>query len=85
MNHDFAGRMGGDRPLQYLDVDDPELEEYPALAGAVGEGQRIPLVLVGDEVKAPDSISVYWIEDQLAGLGVAPFSERNGSERGDRD
>ncbi len=70
--------MGNDGPLLYVDVDDPELEDFPALAGAVAEGDGAPLVLVGEEIKTPASISVYWIEDQLAGLGVAPFADEEG-------
>lgn len=66
--------MGGEQPLRYVDVDDAELAEYPALAEAVGGGERIPLVLVGDEVKSPSSISIYWIEEQLRSLGVEPFA-----------
>jgi hypothetical protein len=34
--------------------------------------------LVGDEIKTPSSISMYWIEDQLADLGVAPFADDEG-------
>jgi hypothetical protein len=67
--------MGGEPPLRYVDVDDAELEEYPALAEAVREGRRLPLVLVGAEVRSPASISIYWIEDQLRSLGVEPFAE----------
>jgi hypothetical protein len=48
-----------------VDVDDAGLAQYPALAEAVTEGSRIPLVLVGDEVVSPAAISSYWIEDQL--------------------
>ncbi|MFH0915922.1 MAG: hypothetical protein V1912_05685 [bacterium] len=72
--------MKGERPLRYVDADDPELEDFPALAGAIAEGRRTPLVLVGDEVKAPAAISVYWAEDQLAALGVAPFADDGGGE-----
>jgi hypothetical protein len=61
--------MGG-QLLRYVDLDDAELQEYPALAEAVGAGGRIPLVLVGDEVKTPSGISIYWIEEQLRSLGV---------------
>jgi hypothetical protein len=67
--------MGGEWPLDYVDVDDDAgLDEYPSLAEAVRNGGRIPLVLVGDEVKSPSGISVYWIEDQLQSLGVGPFA-----------
>lgn len=74
LNEDFVARAGGEGPLRYVDVDDAALEEYPALAKAVAEGRRIPLVLVGDEVKSPPGISVYWIEDQLASLRGEPFA-----------
>jgi hypothetical protein len=67
--------MGGERPLLYVDVDDAELEEYPPLADAVREGRRVPLVLVGGELRSTASISIYWIEDQLRSLGVEPFAE----------
>ncbi len=59
-----------------MDVDDHELDEYPALVEAVSRGDRLPLVLVGDEIKTPAAISVYWVEEQLASLGVQPFAER---------
>lgn len=61
-------------PLHYVDVDDQELEEYPDLAQAVRSGERVPMVLVGNEVKTPAVISMSWIEEQLASLGVAPFA-----------
>lgn len=70
--------MGNEGPLRYVDVDDPELDDFPVLAGALAEGREAPLVLVGDEIKAPPAISVYWIEDQLAGLGVPPFADDEG-------
>lgn len=60
--------MDGQHPLRYVDIDDPSLAEYPALVTALSDGERLPLVLVGDEVKSPPAISVYWIEDQLAEL-----------------
>jgi hypothetical protein len=66
--------MGGERPLDYVDVDDAALQEYPPLAEAVRGGGRIPLVLAGDEVKSPFGISIYWIEDELRSLGVEPFA-----------
>jgi hypothetical protein len=63
--------MDGHHPLRYIDVDDPGLTEYPVLATALSGGEGLPLVLVGDEVKSPPAISVYWIEDQLAELSRA--------------
>jgi len=66
--------MAGERPLRYVDIDDAELQEYPLLAEAVREGGRIPLVLVGDELKSPSGISIYWVEEQLGLLGVEPFA-----------
>jgi hypothetical protein len=71
INQDFHRRMDGIQPLVYVDVDDAELAEYPALADAVAAGGRIPLVLVGDEVVSPTAISSYWIEDQLDRLEAA--------------
>ncbi len=59
-----------------MDVDDHELDEYPVLVEAVSRGDRLPLVLVGDEIKSPAAISVYWVEEQLASLGVQPFADR---------
>jgi hypothetical protein len=73
--------MGGERPLHYVDVDDADLAEYPPLAAAVRGGARVPLVLVGDEVKSPSGISIYWIEDQLRSLGVE-FVMTSTAERG---
>lgn len=46
------------------------MEEYPALAEALREGKRLPLVLVGEEVKHPWSLSFSWIVNELKGLGV---------------
>jgi hypothetical protein len=54
-------------------VDDTELADYPLLAHAVREGGRIPLAQVGDEVKTPSGISVYWAEEELHSLGVDAF------------
>jgi hypothetical protein len=65
--------MNGASPLRYVDVDDAELAEYPVLAEATRSG-RVPVVLVGDEVKVPSSIGIYWIEEQLRELGVEPFA-----------
>jgi hypothetical protein len=70
--------MGNDGPLRYVDVEDPDLVDFPVLAGAVAEGRGAPLVLVGDEIKTPASISMYWVEDQLADLGVVPFAGDEG-------
>jgi hypothetical protein len=72
--------MGNDGPLRYVDVDDPDLDDYPVLAGALAEGREAPMVLVGDEIKVPHAISMYWIEDQLAELGVAPFADVLGED-----
>jgi hypothetical protein len=66
--------MDGEEPLRYVDVDDAELAGYALLAEAVRGGGRIPLVLVGDEVKSPSGISIYWIEEELGSLGVEPFA-----------
>ncbi len=63
--------MDGMRPLRYIDVDDPARSEYPALETALAGGRGLPLVLVGNAVKSPPAISVYWIEDQLAELSDA--------------
>jgi len=54
----------------YLDIDDPGIEAYPVLAEAVKTGRRVPLVLVGDEIKTPWSLSFSWIVNELKGLGV---------------
>ena len=54
----------------YVDVDDPALADYPVLAAAVQEGQRLPLVLVGDELKTPWSLSFSWVVNELKSLGV---------------
>ena len=81
LNNDLASRMNGDRPLRYVDIDDAELAEYPLLSEALAGPGRIPLVLVGDEVKSPAGISIYWVEEQLAGLGVEPFAVPAGQGR----
>lgn len=64
----------GSKPLVYVDVEDPELADYPVLAAAVADRRPLPMVLVGDEVKHPGGIGIYWIEAQLASLGVEPFA-----------
>jgi hypothetical protein len=70
--------MGGFSPLKYVDVDDPGLAEHPALETALAGGRGLPLVLVGDAVKSPPAISVYWIEDQLAELSRAAAGGNGG-------
>ena len=56
--------------MAYVDVDDAELAEYSALAESVKSGGRLPAVLVGDEVRHPESIGIFWLEEQLRSLGV---------------
>jgi len=68
--------MGGERPLRYVDVDDPaDLAEYPNLGQAVREGGRVPMVQVGGEVKYPSGISIYWAEEELRALGADTFAK----------
>ena len=66
-------KTGGYPPLRYVDIDDSEMQDYPSLAAAAAEGRRPPWVLVGDEVKYPGAISIYWVREQLAELGVPGF------------
>jgi hypothetical protein len=66
-------KTGGYPPLRYVDVDDPELQDHAQLAAAAAEGRRPPMVLVDDEVKYPGAISIYWVREQLAELGVPGF------------
>ena len=70
---DLVERTQGVRPLRYVDVSDQELKDYPALAAAVAEGRKPPLVLVGGEVISPGTLSYYWVVDQLEALGVPGF------------
>lgn len=56
--------------VAYLDVDDPGLSDYPVLEEAVKSNRRLPLVLVGDEIKTPWSLSFSWIVNELKGMGV---------------
>ena len=72
--------MQGTPPLHYVDVDDREFKDFPPLVDALAGGWDGPLVLVGGEVKSPPGISLYWVEDQLAGLGVAPFAVDGGGD-----
>jgi hypothetical protein len=65
--------MGGQEPLLYVDADDPALAEYPLLAKAVEE-QPLPLLLVGDEVKSAEGMTIWSLEEHLASLGVEPFA-----------
>jgi len=53
-----------------VDVDSPQLAEYPALAEAVGEGRRVPLVLAGDAVKSPAVLSFAWFVNEFKAQGV---------------
>ncbi len=80
MNADLSRRTGGVDPLRYVDVADPELEQYPQLAAAVADRMRLPMVLVGDRVKHPSGINIYWVEAQLAELGVEPFVSATGPD-----
>jgi hypothetical protein len=72
--------MDGRRPLRYIDVDDSGLSEYPSLVTALDGGKGLPLVLVGDEVKSPPAITVYWLEDQLASLAQVTAGGNGGGE-----
>jgi hypothetical protein len=74
--------MGGVQPLRYVDTDDAELAEYPLLAESVREGGHIPLVQVGDELKTPSGISIYWAEEELRALGVDSFMAAASSLQG---
>jgi len=56
--------------VAYMDVDAPEMSEYPALALAVAQGRSLPLVMAGDEVKSPPVLSFGWIVNELKTLGV---------------
>jgi hypothetical protein len=61
--------------VAYVDVDSPEMSEYPALALAVDQGRSVPLVLVGDVVKSPPVLSFpgpsfAWIVNELKGPGT---------------
>jgi len=78
LNQDLASRMSGEHPLRYVDVDDAELAGYPALAQAVREGGRVPLVQVGGEIKHPSGISIYWAEEELRSLGVDTLAAAKG-------
>ncbi len=40
----------------------------------------IPLVQVGGELKYPQSISIYWAEEELKSLGVGPFAVVQGGD-----
>lgn len=61
---------GDHMAIDYVDVDSPALEEYPALVSAIEEGRPLPLVLVGEEVKSPPAISFAWIVNEFKGMGV---------------
>jgi hypothetical protein len=70
MNRYLKQDYGDAAVVAYVDVDSPEMAEYPALAEAVARGRGLPLVLVGDEVKSPPVLSFAWIVNELKGLGV---------------
>jgi hypothetical protein len=55
--------------VKYVDVDAPELQDYPVLEQAREERGRLPLILVGDTVKAPYSLSFSWIVNEFKELG----------------
>jgi|WetSurMetagenome_2_1015567.scaffolds.fasta_scaffold200432_2 hypothetical protein len=71
--------MNGENPLRYVDVDDADLDEYPQLAESARAGD-IPLVQVGGELKYPQSISIYWAEEELKSLGVGPLAVVQGGD-----
>ena len=48
----------------------PSWTSIPQLAEAVARRRAHPLVQVGDEVKYPSGISIYWAEEELRSLGV---------------
>ncbi|MHB0981510.1 MAG: hypothetical protein ACYC5Q_15830 [Thermoleophilia bacterium] len=56
--------------VAYVDVDSPQLADYPALAEAVGEGRSVPLVLAGDTVKSPAVLSFAWFVNEFKAQGV---------------
>ena len=70
MNRYLKQDYGDGAVVAYVDVDSPEIAEYPGLAEAVARGRALPLVLVGDEVKSPPVLSFAWIVNELKGLGV---------------
>lgn len=56
--------------MKYVDIDDAELQQFPALVQAREERNgRLPLVLVGDKVKVPYSLSFSWIVNEFKELG----------------
>lgn len=56
--------------VAYVDVDSPQLADYPPLAEAVEEGRNIPLVLAGDTVKSPAVLSFAWFVNEFKAQGV---------------
>jgi hypothetical protein len=56
--------------IRYLDVQSPEIAEYPVLAEAIAARATLPLVLVGETVKSPAYISFSWIVNEFKALGV---------------
>jgi hypothetical protein len=64
-----------------VDADDPVLAGYPVLAKAVEE-QPLPLLLVGDEVKSAEGMTIWSIEEQLGSLGVEPFASAEAKKGG---
>jgi len=56
--------------IHYVDVDNPELAEYPSLAKAVEEGRPLPMVLSGDEVKTTPVLSFGWVVNELKAQGA---------------
>jgi hypothetical protein len=61
---------GDELQVKYVDIDDAELQQFPALVQAREERNgRLPLVLVGDKVKVPYSLSFSWIVNEFKELG----------------
>lgn len=56
--------------VNYVDLDSPALQDYPALAAAVAEGRSLPLVLTGDTVKSPAVLSFAWFVNEYKAMGV---------------
>lgn len=53
-----------------MDVQSPEIAEYPPLAQAIAAQAPLPLVLVGETVKTPAYLSFSWIVNEFKTMGV---------------
>jgi hypothetical protein len=66
LQQDYGDHLG----IRYIDVDGPEVNEFPQVIKAVAERRPIPMVVVGETLKTPAVVSFAWVVNELRELGV---------------